>query len=158
MINVELKDGSKKEFEAGVTLLQVAKSLNQKLGKSALLAVVDGVNRDLTDTLNKDARVDFVTPDTPEGLHAIRHTASHIMAQAIQHLFPGTKFAIGPAIDKGFYYDLDSEHIFTPEDLVALEKKWLKLLKPIYRLLVANCQEKTHWQNSQPWRNRIKLN
>jgi len=129
MITVELKDGSKKEFEAGLTLLQIAKGLNQKLGKSALLAIVDGVNKDLTDTLEHDAKVEFVTPDSVEGLHAIRHTASHIMAQAIQHLFPGTKFAIGPAIDKGFYYDLDSEHVFTPEDLVAIEKEMAKIIK-----------------------------
>ena len=105
-VTVTLQDGSSKEFEQGLTLLQVAKNLNQKLGKTALLAVVDGVNKDLTDTLDHDAKVEFVTPDTKEGLHAIRHTASHVMAQAIQHLFPDVKFAIGPAIDNGFYYDL----------------------------------------------------
>ena len=113
-INVSLPDGSKREFEAGISLLDIAKSLNQKLGKTALLAKVDGVNKDLADSLDRDAAVEFITPDSPEGLHAIRHTASHVMAQAIQHLFPGTKFAIGPAIEKGFYYDLDSEHVLRP--------------------------------------------
>ncbi|MBQ6912892.1 MAG: TGS domain-containing protein, partial [Acidaminococcaceae bacterium] len=98
-VKVTLKDGSVKEFAAGTSYLEIAKSLNQKLGKQALLAVVDGVNKDLSDTVEKDASVEFVTPDTKEGLHAIRHTASHVMAQAIQHLFPGVKFAIGPAID-----------------------------------------------------------
>ncbi len=128
-VKVTLKDGSVKEFAAGTSYLEIAKSLSQKLGKQALLAVVDGVNKDLSDTVEKDAAVEFVTPDTKEGLHAIRHTASHVMAQAIQHLFPGVKFAIGPAIDTGFYYDIDSEHVFTPEDLAAIEKEMAKIVK-----------------------------
>ncbi|WP_295358662.1 threonine--tRNA ligase [uncultured Succiniclasticum sp.] len=128
-VKVTLKDGSVKEFAAGTSYLEIAKSLNQKLGKQALLAVVDGVNKDLSDTIEKDAAVEFVTPDTKEGLHAIRHTASHVMAQAIQHLFPGVKFAIGPAIDTGFYYDIDSDHVFTPEDLTAIEKEMAKIVK-----------------------------
>lgn len=128
-IIVTLKDGSTREYAAGVTLLEVAKSLSQKLGKVALLAVVDGKNKDLTDVLENDASVEFISADTSEGLHAIRHTAAHVMAQAIQHLFPGTKFAIGPAIANGFYYDLDSEHVFTPEDLAAIEKEMAKIVK-----------------------------
>ncbi|MBQ0108430.1 MAG: TGS domain-containing protein, partial [Phascolarctobacterium sp.] len=128
-MNITLKDGSVKAFADGMSLGDIAKNLNQKLGKTALLAVVDGVNKDLTDTLDHDAKVEFVTPDTKEGLHAIRHTASHVMAQAIQHLFPDVKFAIGPAIDNGFYYDLDSEHVFTPEDLTAIEKEMAKIVK-----------------------------
>ena len=134
-IKVTLLDGSVKEFEAGSSLLEIAKGLSQKLGKSALLAKVDGVNKDLSDTLDHDAKVEFVTPDSEEGLHAIRHTASHVMAQAIQHLFPGTKFAIGPAIEKGFYYDLDSEHVFTPDDLRAIEKEMSKIVKANYPLV-----------------------
>ena len=128
-VKVTLKDGSVKEFAAGTSYLEIAKSLNQILGKQALLAVVDGVNKDLSDTIEKDATVEFVTPDTKEGLHAIRHTASHVMAQAITHLFPGVKFAIGPAIDNGFYYDMDSEHVFTPEDLREIEKEMAKIVK-----------------------------
>ena len=128
-IKITLKDGSVKEFAAGTTLLDIAKSISQKLGKQALLAVVDGVNKDLSDKLEHDAAVEFVTPDTPEGLHAIRHTAAHVMAQAVQHLFPDVKFAIGPAIANGFYYDLDSEHTFTPEDLQAIEKEMAKIVK-----------------------------
>ena len=128
-IKVTLKDGSVKEFAAGSTLLEIAKGISQKLGKQALLAVVDGVNKDLSDKLEHDAAVEFVTPDTPEGLHAIRHTCAHVMAQAIQHLFPDVKFAIGPAIANGFYYDLDSEHTFTPEDLQAIEKEMAKIVK-----------------------------
>ncbi|MBR1589808.1 MAG: threonine--tRNA ligase [Acidaminococcaceae bacterium] len=128
-VKVTLKDGSVKEFAAGTSYLEIAKSLSQKLGKQALLAVVDGINKDLSDTVEKDSAVEFVTPDTKEGLHAIRHTASHVMAQAITHLFPGVKFAIGPAIDNGFYYDMDSEHVFTPEDLREIEKEMAKIVK-----------------------------
>ena len=128
-IKVTLKDGSVREVPAGSSLLEIAKGISQKLGKQALLAVVDGVNKDLSDKLEHDAAVEFVTPDTPEGLHAIRHTAAHVMAQAIQHLFPDVKFAIGPAIANGFYYDLDSEHTFTPEDLTAIEKEMSKIVK-----------------------------
>ena len=128
-VKVTLKDGSVKEFAAGSSYLEIAKSLNQKLGKQALLAVVDGVNKDLSDTIEKDATVEFITPDSKEGLHAIRHTASHVMAQAIQHLFPDVKFAIGPAIENGFYYDMDSEHVFTPEDLREIEKEMAKIVK-----------------------------
>ena len=126
---VTLKDGSVREYPAGTTYLDIARDLNQKLGKQALLAVVNGENKDLGDKLEKDAEIEFVTPDTKEGLHAIRHTASHVMAQAIQHLFPGVKFAIGPAIDNGFYYDLDSDHVFTPDDLRAIEKEMAKIVK-----------------------------
>lgn len=128
-VKVTLKDGSVKEVPAGSTFLEIAKGLNQKLGKQALLAVANGKNRDLSDKLEEDATVEFVLPDSPEGLHAIRHTASHIMAQAIQHLFPDVKFAIGPAIDTGFYYDLDSEHVFTPDDLRDIEKEMARIVK-----------------------------
>ncbi len=128
-IKIKLKDGSIKEYAAGVSLLEIAKGLNQKLGKQALLAVVDGVNRDLGEILEHDAEVEFIMPETAEGLHAIRHTAAHVMAQAITHLFPDVKFAIGPAIANGFYYDLDSDHVFTPEDLQAIEKEMTKIIK-----------------------------
>ena len=128
-VKVILKDGSVKQYPAGISLLEVAKSLNQKLGKHALLAVVNGKNEDLTEKLEQDAKVEFIVPDSKEGLHAIRHTASHVMAQAIQHLFPDVKFAIGPAIENSFYYDLDSEHVFTPEDLRAIEKEMAKIVK-----------------------------
>ena len=128
-VKITLKDGSVKEVAAGITYGELAKELNQKLGKQALLAVVDGVNKDLTDTIEKDAVVEVITPESKEGLHAIRHTASHVMAQAIQHLFPDVKFAIGPAIDNGFYYDLDSSHVFTPDDLRSIEKEMAKIVK-----------------------------
>lgn len=129
MVRITLNDGAVKEVVAGSSLLEIAKGISQKLGKQALLAVVDGENKDLSDELCHDAKVEFIVPDTPEGLHAIRHTCAHVMAQAIQHLFPDVKFAIGPAIANGFYYDLDSEHVFTPDDLAAIEKEMGKIIK-----------------------------
>lgn len=128
-VKVTLQDGSVKEVAAGSSYLDIAKGLSQKLGKQALLAVVNGKNKDLSDTIEADATVEFVVPETKEGLHAIRHTASHVMAQAIRHLFPDVKFAIGPAIENGFYYDLDSSHVFTPEDLQAIEKEMSRIIK-----------------------------
>lgn len=128
-IKVTLKDGKIKEYACGSSLLEIAKGISQKLGKQALLAIVDDVNKDLSDKLTHDAKVEFIVPDTPEGLHAIRHTCAHVMAQAIQHLYPDVKFAIGPAIANGFYYDLDSEHTFTPEDLTAIEKEMDHIVK-----------------------------
>lgn len=128
-VKVTLQDGSVKEVAAGSSYLDIAKGLSQKLGKQALLAVVNGKNKDLSDTIEADATVEFVVPETKEGLHAIRHTASHVMAQAIRHLFPDVKFAIGPAIENGFYYDLDSSHVFTPEDLQSIEKEMGRIIK-----------------------------
>jgi threonyl-tRNA synthetase len=130
MVKVTLKDGSVREYEGGYQPAGGGQIPEPEARQARpCLAVVNGVNEDLTEKLHADASVEFVTPDTKEGLHAIRHTASHVMAQAIQHLFPDVKFAIGPAIENGFYYDLDSEHVFTPEDLRAIEKEMAKIVK-----------------------------
>ena len=129
MITIRLKDGKEKEFESAVSLADAAKAISNSLGKNALVAKVNGELTDLRDPIVDGAEVEFFTKEDPEGLFTLRHTASHVMAQAIQHLFPGVKFAIGPAIDDGFYYDLDSEHTFTPEDLQAIEKEMAKIVK-----------------------------
>lgn len=145
-IKITLKDGTVREYERGVSLLEIAKGLSQKLGKQALLAVVNGSNRDMSDRINEDAEVEFVLPQTEEGLHAIRHTAAHIMAQAITRLFPDVKLAIGPAIANGFYYDLDSEHVFTPEDLRSIEEEMKKIIKedlPLQRAVLSRSEALT---------------
>ena len=134
-IKVTFPDGGMREYEEGTTLLDVAKNLSRSMAKKTLLAIVNGANKDLTDELHEDASVEFVMPESPEGLHAIRHTAAHTMAQAIQHLYPETKFAIGPAIEKGFYYDLDSEHVFVPEDLVKIEREMQRIIKANLKLV-----------------------
>lgn len=129
MITIRLKDGKEKEFESAVSLADAAKAISNSLGKNALVAKVNGELTDLRDPIVDGAEVEFFTKEDPEGLFTLRHTASHVMAQAIQHLFPGVKFAIGPAIDDGFYYDLDSDHVFSQEDFAAIEKEISKIAK-----------------------------
>ena len=129
MITIRLKDGKEKEFESAVSLADAAKTISNSLGKNALVAKVNGELTDLRDPIVDGAEVEFFTKEDPEGLFTLRHTASHVMAQAIQHLFPGVKFAIGPAIDDGFYYDLDSDHVFSQEDFAAIEKEMSKIAK-----------------------------
>lgn len=129
MITIRLKDGKEKQFESAVSLADAAKAISNSLGKNALVAKVNGELTDLRDPIVDGAEVEFFTKEDPEGLFTLRHTASHVMAQAIQHLFPGVKFAIGPAIDDGFYYDLDSDHVFSQDDFAAIEKEMSKIAK-----------------------------
>lgn len=129
MVSIILKDGKKVDFEKTVPLFEAAKAISNSLGRDAVVAKVNGEYADLRDNIEDGTQVEFFTKDSPEALHTLRHTAAHVMAQAIQHLFPGTKFAIGPAIDTGFYYDLESEHKFTNEDFPAIEKEMAKIVK-----------------------------
>ncbi len=129
MVSIILKDGKKVDFEKAGPLFEAAKAISNSLGRDAVVAKVNGEYADLRDNIEDGTQVEFFTKDSPEALHTLRHTAAHVMAQAIQHLFPGTKFAIGPAIDTGFYYDLESEHKFTNEDFPAIEKEMAKIVK-----------------------------
>lgn len=129
MVSIILKDGKKVDFVKAVPLFEAAKAISNSLGRDAVVAKVNGEYADLRDNIEDGTQVEFFTKDSPEALHTLRHTAAHVMAQAIQHLFPGTKFAIGPAIDTGFYYDLESEHKFTNEDFPAIEKEMAKIVK-----------------------------
>jgi hypothetical protein len=129
MITIELKDGSKLSFEEPITLFEVAKKISRSLAKEALVAKVDGNVTDLRNLIKDGTKIEFCTKNDSEGLAALRHTAAHVMAQAIQHLYPGTKFAIGPAISTGFYYDIESEHVFKQEDFPAIEKEMSKIIK-----------------------------
>ena len=136
-IKITLKDGSVKEVDKGITLQELAASLSRSLAKSALAAKVNGKVVDLPRTLEQDATVEFLGSDTQEGLDSLRHSASHVMAQAVQHLFGDqVQFGIGPWIAYGFYYDIDTEHTFVPEDLVKIEAEMEKIIKqdlPIIR-------------------------
>ena len=130
MINITLPNGSVKEFDqASVTPLEVAKSLSNSLPKKAVAAVVDGEVVDLSSTIDQDASVSILTFDDKEGKDVFRHSSSHVLAEAVQRLWPGTKIAIGPAIENGFYYDFDSEHTFVPEDLEKIEAEMKKIVK-----------------------------
>ncbi len=129
MITIYLKDGKEMQFEEAIPLIEVAKKISNSLGKNVLCAGVDGRITDLREPIRDGSKVEFFTKEDKEGLVALRHTGAHVMAQAIQHLFPGTKFAIGPVIEDGFYYDVDSSHVFTKEDFPAIEKEMAKICK-----------------------------
>ena len=128
MIKVDLK-GSEKEFESGVSVAEVAKSIGMGLYKSACAAKVNGEVFDLRTVLNEDCKVEILTFDDKEGKKAYWHTASHIMAQAVNRLYPGTKFAIGPAVDNGFYYDMELPQAITNDDLAKIEAEMKKIIK-----------------------------
>lgn len=133
-IKMILPDGSARELDKGITLFDAAKDISEGLARQAVGAVVDGRTRGMQEKLEKDSEVRFVKMDDPEGKKVFWHTSAHIMALAVQRLFPGTKFAIGPAIENGFYYDFDTDHRFTPEDLQAIEKEMQKIVKEGHHL------------------------
>ncbi len=129
MIKIKLKDGSIIEVEKGSTLLQVAEKISEGFARKVLSATVDGKVHGLPLPLEHDCEVTFNTFDDADGRLAYRHTASHVLAQAVKRLYPDSKLAIGPAIDDGFYYDIDSETVFTPEILEKIEVEMRKIIK-----------------------------
>ncbi|MDO4540477.1 MAG: threonine--tRNA ligase [Syntrophomonadaceae bacterium] len=136
MIKLQLKDGSIKEAAAGVTAYEIAKGLSGKLAKAAVAASFNGRVIGLHQPLTGDGALEIHDFDCAVGRDVYRHSSSHLMAQAVQRLWPGTQLAIGPAIDKGFYYDVDSEHVFSPEDFLAIEAEMQNIIKedlPIVR-------------------------
>ena len=134
MIKVTLKDGSVKEFPAGISAYEAAKEISTGLARNACAAKINGKNADLRDTLNEDCELEILTFDDEYGKRTFRHTASHIMAQAVKRLYPHAKLAIGPAVDDGFYYDFDLETKFTPEDLAKIEAEMKKIVKEDIKL------------------------
>jgi threonyl-tRNA synthetase len=129
MISLKFPDGSARDFESGVTGLDVAASISKSLSKKAVAMVVDGKLRDLYEPLKADAEIRIVTRNDPEALELIRHDAAHVMAEAVQELYPGTQVTIGPVIENGFYYDFAREEPFTPEDLPKIEAKMHEIIK-----------------------------
>ena len=128
MINITFPDGSVKQFEAGTTPLQIAESIRPRFAADVLAAKVNGEEWDLTRPVSSDASVELFKWDDPEGKHAFWHSSAHLLAEALQELYPGVKFGIGPAIETGFYYDIDpGEHKITSEDFPKIEKKMLEL-------------------------------
>lgn len=128
-ISIILPDGSHREYEAGTTLGEAVKQLSNSLAKKVLAADVDGELTDLREELKDGSHVSFLTFEEQGGKDTLRHSASHVMAQAIKRLWPDAKLAIGPAIENGFYYDIDMEHVLTPEDLAKIEDAMKKIVK-----------------------------
>ena len=140
MVKVTLKGDVVKEYESGITPLLIAKDLGMGLYKAACAACIDGVNCDLRTPITEDCSLSILTFDDEYGRYTFRHTASHIMAQAVKRLYPEAKLAIGPAIDNGFYYDFDLDRNFTSEDLEKIEKEMKKIVKealPIERFTMS---------------------
>lgn len=128
MIKITFPDGGVKEFENGVTPLAVAEGLSPRLAREVLVAEVNGEAWDLTRPINSDATLKLYKWEDPEGKHAFWHSSAHLLAEALQQLYPGVKFGIGPAIENGFYYDIDpGEHQLTAADFAKIEAKMLEL-------------------------------
>ncbi len=129
MLKITLKDGSVKEFEGKVSILELAKSISEGLARNACAGIVDGEVVDLRFEIEEDSNVSIVTFNDEEGQHAFRHTASHILAMAVKRLYPEAKLAIGPSIDDGFYYDIDRDASFTNEEIEKIEKEMKSIVK-----------------------------
>ena len=123
MVKLTFPDGAIREYESGATPLSVAKSISSGLAKKVLAAKINGELRDASRVIEEDAAIELVTAKDPEGLELIRHDAAHVLAEAVQELFPGTQVTIGPVIENGFYYDFHREEPFSADDFAAIEKK-----------------------------------
>ena len=128
MIKIKLRDDVK-EYENGVTPIDVCKDISMGLYRNLCACLINGVSADIRTPINEDCTLELLTFDSDEGKHAFWHTASHILAQAVKRLYPDAKLAIGPAIDNGFYYDIDCETSFTPELLTKIEAEMKKIVK-----------------------------
>ena len=140
VISIRLPDGSSKSFPGPVTVAEIASSIGAGLARAALAGKVDGKLVDTSYRVESDADVAIVTPKSPEGLDILRHSTSHLLAQAVQELFPGAQVTIGPVIENGFYYDFSYKRPFTPEDLIAIEKKMADIARqdlPVQRKVMA---------------------
>lgn len=130
MIKITFPDNSVKEFEAGTTPLQIAQSISPRLAREVLAATVDGQEWDLTRPISADASLKLFKWEDAEGKHAFWHSSAHLLAEALQELYPGVRFGIGPAIENGFYYDIDpGEHKLTADDFAKIEAKMLELAR-----------------------------
>ena len=134
MIKITLKGDVVKEYEKGITAYEVAKDISMGLAKAACAVRINGKNADLRTELNEDCALEILTFDDEYGRWTFRHTASHILAQAVKRLYPSAKLAIGPAVDDGFYYDFDIDEKFTPDDLEKIEAEMKKIVKEDIKL------------------------
>lgn len=155
MIKITFTDGAVKEFESGTTTLAIAESISKSLAKKALAGKVNGKLVDLTRPIEEDASIEIITPDHEDALGLVRHSAAHLMAQAMRRLYPNIHFGVGPAIDSGFYYDTDNgQNQVTAEDLPAIEAEMMKIVKenlPIERRVLSK-QEALEIFASDPYK------
>src|ERR1700747_1272061 len=128
MVTLTFPDGARREFPDGITGLDVAKGISPSLAKRTVAMALDGSLADLADPIERDARIEFLTREDKRALELIRHDAAHVLAEAVQTLWPGTQVTIGPVIENGFYYDFFRNQPFTPEDFPAIEAEMRKII------------------------------
>ena len=128
MVAVTFPDGAHREYPQGTSGLDIAKGISPSLAKRTVAMALDGMVADLADPIERDAKIEFLTRDDPRALELIRHDAAHVLAEAVQSLWPGTQVTIGPVIENGFYYDFFRNQPFTPEDFDAIEKKMREII------------------------------
>ncbi len=133
-IKITLPDGSAKEYEKGITGLEIAESIGKRLAQDALAIEVNGKLMDLSAKINGDSKIKIITFKDKQGIEVFRHSTAHILAQAVTELFPGVKLTIGPVVDEGFYYDFDIDHHFTPEDIKKIEEKMQEIVEKDYKV------------------------
>lgn len=135
MITITLPDGSRREFDAPVTVMQVAQSIGPGLAKATVAGKVDGRQVDACDLIDHDASLQILTPKDPEGVEIIRHSCAHLVGHAVKQLYPDAKMVIGPVIDEGFYYDIWRAQPFTPDDMAAIEQRMRELIDTEYDVI-----------------------
>jgi len=128
MINLTFPDGARREFPAGTTGREIVEGIAKSLAKKTVAMALDGTVVDLSDPITRDARIEFLNREDPRALELIRHDCAHVLAEAVQELYPGTQVTIGPVIENGFYYDFARDEPFTPEDFAAIEKKMREII------------------------------
>ncbi len=152
MISVTFPDGAQRAFPAGATGLDIAKSISPSLAKRTIAMALDGAVVDLADKIERDARIDFINRDDPRALELIRHDCAHVLAEAVQTLYPGTQVTIGPVIDNGFYYDFyRKDQPFTPEEFDAIETKMREIIAkdaPFVREVWSRAEAISHFEKA----------
>ena len=146
MINVTFPDGAQRAYEPGVSGLDIARSISPSLAKRTVAAVRDGELVDLADPIDEDSALEFIARDDPRALGLIRHDAAHVLAEAVQSLWPDAQVTIGPVIENGFYYDFYRAEPFTPEDFPAIEKRMREIIardKPFKKTVVSREEAKS---------------
>jgi threonyl-tRNA synthetase len=128
MVALTFPDGARRDYPPGTTGLDVAKGISPSLAKRTVAMALDGTVADLADPIEHDSKIEFISRDDPRALELIRHDAAHVLAEAVQSLWPGTQVTIGPVIENGFYYDFARNQPFVPEDLPVIEKKMKEIV------------------------------
>src|ERR1700726_2510596 len=146
MVALTFPDGARREYPENTTGLDIAKSISPSLAKRTVAMALDGKLADLTDPIEHDSKIEFLTRDDPRALELIRHDAAHVLAEAVQSLWPGAQVTIGPVIENGFYYDFYRSEPFTPEDFAAIEARMREIIardRPFAKTVVSREEAKS---------------